>query len=124
MSTLSERLQYIRAMHNLSQAALAKLAKTTQQAIQQAEAGKARNPRYLHHLAQALDIPLEWMMFGEVEDAPPMHAVPEKEADATFDDSAALQDGYQPQEILDSFFSMSEKEQKLLVELMKSRRDK
>ena len=45
MSKLSARLKYIRAHHDLSQAELAEKAGTTQQAIQQAEKGKARQPR-------------------------------------------------------------------------------
>ena len=66
---LSERLIYIRRVTGLSQAQLAAKAGTTQQAIQQAEAGKARNPRYLNKLALDLEIPAEWlsmnMMPGE-----------------------------------------------------------
>ena len=40
---------------------LGKLVGTTQQAIQQAEMGKARQPRYLHVIARELDIPVDWI---------------------------------------------------------------
>lgn len=112
MPKLSERLKYIRAYHNLSQTELADKAGTTQQAIQQAEKGKARQPRYLHRLAQALDIPIDWLVFGKI----------------TGDISQSSQKitGFNElsTDILDSFFSMTEKDQKLIYELMQSRKEK
>ena len=107
MPSLSERLKYVRKLHNLSQAELAVLAKTTQQAIQQAEAGKARSPRYLHQMARALELDVNWMVFGEAVDDqstnPPSQNI-----------------GFE-EEVLDVFRSMPEEEQKLMYELMKSR---
>ena len=111
MPKLSERLKYIRTLYNLSQVELAEKAGTTQQAIQQAEKGKARQPRYLHKLAQSLDIPVEWMVFGTVENALPSS----KKATGLNDQSA---------DVLDSFFSMPKKDQQLIYELMQSRRKK
>lgn len=111
MPKLAERLKYIRAYHNLSQAEMADYAKTTQQAIQQAEVGKARQPRYLHRLAQTLDIPINWMVFGEAvqseaaEYRPAMKGLNDKSVD-----------------VLDNFFAMPKKDQKLIYELMQSRK--
>lgn len=104
---LAERLKYIRVQKGLSQIELAAIAGTTQQAIQQAEAGKARNPRYLHKLALELDIPYEWLT---------MNIQPGKKSTqaAGFTDRG--------KDVLDSFFAMPKKDQTLLLELMKSRR--
>lgn len=104
---LSERLKYIRKIKGLSQIELARLCDTTQQAIQQAEAGKAQNPRYLHKLALVLDIPFEWIT---------MNLVPEK---TKSQNTAGFSD--KGREVLDSFFSMPKKDQALLLELMKTR---
>lgn len=111
MAKLSDRLKYLRAYLNLSQAELANMAGTTQQAVQQAEKGKACQPRYLHQLARELDIPVEWLVFGEMPEEN-NKAVPVTD-DPEFSDKS--------QEILNNFFSMSEKDQQLLSELMKSR---
>lgn len=110
MPKLSERLKYIRAHYGLSQADLADKAGTTQQAIQQAEKGKARQPRYLHKLAQELDISVEWMVFGEAEKN---ILSPQKENSRLNDKSS---------DVLDHFFSMPKEDQKLIYELMKSRK--
>lgn len=111
MPKLSERLKYIRKLYNLSQTELAEKAGTTQQAVQQAEKGKARQPRYLHKLAQELDIPVDWMIFGE-------------ESGGKKSGSSAKGLNDQSSEVLDSFFAMPEKDQKLIYELMQSRRKK
>ncbi len=112
MPKLSERLKYIRAHHNLSQAELADKSGTTQQAIQQAEKGKARQPRYLHSLAQVLDLPIDWVVFG--------HEV--KENDKNPKETNGFND--QSSDVLDQFFSMPKEDQKLIYELMKSRQKK
>lgn len=104
---LSERLKYIRETKGLSQVELAKIAGTTQQAIQQAEAGKARNPRYLHKLALALDIPYEWLT---------MNVMPDRKSKDVGGFSEKGKD------VLDTFYAMPKKDQTLLLELMKSRR--
>jgi len=105
---LAERLKYIRKIKGLSQIELAKLCETTQQAIQQAECGKAKNPRYLHIMAMKLDIPYEWLTMnlvpGKTKPAPGMG----------FSDKG--------KEVLDNFFAMPKKDQQLLLELMKSRK--
>lgn len=103
---LSGRLKYIREIKELSQVELAQIAGTTQQAIQQAEAGKARNPRYLHKLALSLDIPYEWLT---------MNVMPDKK---TRDASGFAEKG---RDVLDTFYAMPKKDQTLLLELMKSR---
>lgn len=111
MPKLSERLKYIRDEFDLSQVELAEKAGTTQQAIQQAEKGKARQPRYLHKLAQELEIDVNWMIFGEVLEKQRLT----KKAMGLSDKSS---------DVLDSFFAMPEKDQKLIYELMQSRIEK
>jgi transcriptional regulator with XRE-family HTH domain len=113
MPKLGDRLIYIRKMYDLSQEELAKKAGTTQQAIQQAETGKARQPRYLHKLAHALDISVEWMVFGDEDKAFKKRGPKSKRG---FEEKQS--------ELIDNFFSMSPKDQKLIMELMKSRQDK
>lgn len=100
---LADRLIYVRRLKGLTQAELADLAGTTQQAIQQAESGKARNPRYLLHLAQALAIPHEWLA---------MNMMPGKGAKGLAE---------KENEVLQSFYAMPRKEQTLMLELMKTR---
>ncbi len=107
---LAERLKYIRKIKGLSQIELANIAGTTQQAIQQAEAGKAQNPRYLHKLALTLEIPYEWLT---------MNLVPAKRAKET-----AKGFSEKGREVLDNFFAMPKKDQSLLLELMKTRQKK
>lgn len=105
---LSGRLKYVRRIKGLSQVELAAICGATQQAIQQAECGKARNPRYLHKMALALDIPYEWLT---------MNLVPEKKTAATgFSDKG--------REVLDNYFALPKKDQQLLLELMKTRKKK
>ena len=106
---LCERLRYIRKVKGLSQIDLAAIAGTTQQAIQQAEAGKAQNPRYLHKIALALDIPYEWLT---------MNMMPDKKEKAT----PAGGFSEKGKEVLETYFSMPKKDQALLLELMKSRK--
>lgn len=106
---LADRLMYVRRLNALTQVELADLAGTTQQAIQQAESGKARQPRYLLRLAQALNIPHEWLA---------MNIMPAK--------GARPQAGFSERtdEVVNSFFGMPKKDQDLMLELMKSRAKK
>lgn len=105
---LSDRLKYIRKNLGLSQAELAELAQTTQQAIQQAETGKALNPRYLPVLSRAIGVPYEWLalnvLTAEQAETKPLSA--------------------QENELLDSFKAMPKKDQNLMLELIKSRAKK
>lgn len=103
---LSDRLKYIRKIKGLSQIELAEICGATQQAIQQAECGKARNPRYLHKMALALDIPYEWLT---------MNLMPSKGLAKT----GFAEKG---RDVLDSFYAMPKKDQELLLALMKSRK--
>lgn len=114
MPKLSERLKYIRKLYNLSQAELAEKAGTTQQAIQQAEKGKARQPRYLHRLAQSLELPIDWLVFGD--------AVSDGEEASTKIKAIGMND--KSSDVLENFFAMPEKDQQLIYELMKSRQKK
>jgi transcriptional regulator with XRE-family HTH domain len=110
---LSDRLKYLREIKQLSQIDLARLAGTTQQAIQQAEAGKARNPRYLHKIAMALDIPYEWLTMNITAAQPSQKQ--EKAAYGLADEG---------QEVLRSFYAMPKKDQDLILALMKNRQNK
>lgn len=111
MPALADRLKYLRQFHNLSQVELAQIAGTTQQAIQQAESGKARQPRYLHQVARALSIPVDWMVLGHAVEGPSKTNVEQE----------GLQD--KASDVLENFFAMPEKDQELIYELMKSRRE-
>ncbi|PZQ45378.1 MAG: hypothetical protein DI551_07515 [Micavibrio aeruginosavorus] len=106
---LAGRIKYIRHIKGLSQVELADIAGTTQQAIQQAESGKAQNPRYLHTLSHALGIPYEWltMNIGAGRNTKPESGFSEK-----------------GREVVESFYAMPKKDQKLILELMKSRQKK
>lgn len=106
---LAERLIYIRRLKDLTQAELADLAGTTQQAIQQAESGKARQPRYLMQLSQALNIPHEWLA---------MNILPRPKNGSKTGFSERTE------EVVSSFFGMPKKDQDLMLELMKSRSKK
>ncbi len=101
---LADRLIYIRKIKGLTQADLARLAGTSQQAIQQAECGQARSPRYLPRLAKALDVAVEWLTLNEMPPAK-KKGLSDKE-----------------DEVLSTFRAMPKKEQDLILELMKSRR--
>jgi transcriptional regulator with XRE-family HTH domain len=103
IKSLAGRLRYIRDEMGLSQAELAALAKTTQQAIQQAESGKARNPRYLPLLAREIGVPFEWLSLNVIEGSAPKH-LSEKDT-----------------EFLQTFKAMPKKEQDFMLDLMKSR---
>lgn len=65
---LTERLKYIRMTRGMSQSEMARLAGTSQQSVQQAESGKARNPRYLPKLARELKVPIEWLTMNILPD--------------------------------------------------------
>jgi len=119
--TLSERLRYIRDIKNLSQAELAQYAGTTQQAIQQAEKGKARHPRYLHTLAKALDLPLEWVLYGQEGEAQ-NESMPSQLVVTGFAESHGSTSPEIKEEVLDNFFNMPKEDQDLMLQLMKSRR--
>ena len=113
---LSERIKYIRACFDLSQEELGKLVGTTQQAIQQAERGQARQPRYLHALARELDLPVEWVIFGEeISEHGQITQKPSTQGKALQDKSF---------DVLEKFYAMPKKDQELLYELMKSRNKK
>ena len=103
--SLAGRLQYIRQELDLSQSALAELAGTTQQAIQQAESGRARHPRYLPLLAQKTGIPFEWLS---------LNAMPQ-------DGEESVILSLRENEVLDKFKDMDKKDQDLILDLMASR---
>jgi transcriptional regulator with XRE-family HTH domain len=107
---LSDRLKYIRLIKGLSQVELAEMATTTQQAIQQAETGKARNPRYLHKLSQALGIPFEWLALNEM----PVAETSRKKIGLSEREN----------EMLQSYRSLPKTEQEIILDIMKARQKK
>lgn len=109
--SLAERIKYIRKIKGLSQIDLAGIAGTTQQAIQQAESGKAQSPRYLHKISMELDVPYEWLTMN----------MQSSKKDKVEKSSGFSEKG---REVLDNFFAMPKKDQNLLLELMKSRQKK
>lgn len=113
MPKLSDRLIYLRKMLGLSQVELANIAGTTQQAIQQAEKGKARQPRYLNKLANELELPVEWVIFGEAQKV---------QNKALRDEGKGFTE--KSSDVLDTFYAMPKKDQKIILELMKSRQEK
>lgn len=101
----------MRRVKGLTQADLAELAGTSQQAIQQAECGKARNPRYLTKLAKSLDIPPEWLSLNEMPDGKAPKASPRGMAE-------------RDREVLQRFNALPRSEQDLIFKLMDARRKK
>lgn len=65
MESMGERVRYMREQTGLSQARLAEMAGTSQQAIQQIESGKTERPRFLHEIAQALGVTIDWLKTGQ-----------------------------------------------------------
>ncbi len=104
---LSERLKYIRQIKGLSQVQLAEMAGATQQAIQQAESGQARRPRYLNELAQALEIPPEWLTMNKMPTQEKIKGLSEKDA-----------------EMMQGFKTMPKGEQKFIRDYIKSKSKK
>lgn len=90
----------------MSQTEIAKLAGTTQQAIQQAESGKARHPRYLNKLAHELGIAPEWLSMNMMPGDKTGKPKGLKEKDSKF---------------LEEFLSLPSKEQQIIRELVKTR---
>lgn len=65
MQSLGERVRHMREQNGISQARLAEMAGTSQQAIQQIESGKTERPRFLHEIAQALGVTADWLRTGK-----------------------------------------------------------
>lgn len=69
--SIGERVKARRIELGLTQAELAVMVKTTQQAIQQLEDGKTQRPRYLPELSSALKRSVKWIMSGGEDDQIP-----------------------------------------------------
>lgn len=61
------RVKHKRDSMGLTQGQLAEKIGTSQQAIEQLEAGKTKRPRYLPELAKALGVTIEWLLDGKDE---------------------------------------------------------
>lgn len=64
MNTLAQRIKYARERRGLTQAALADMVGASQQSVNMAEQGKSKRPRFLHELAQNLDVSVDWLLTG------------------------------------------------------------
>lgn len=62
--SIATRVKSKREALGLTQTDLALMAKTSQQAIEQLENGKTKRPRYLPELADALKVPIDWLLNG------------------------------------------------------------
>lgn len=62
--SIATRVKSKREALGLTQTELALMAKTSQQAIEQLENGKTKRPRYLPELADALRVPIDWLLNG------------------------------------------------------------
>ncbi|MDH0767871.1 MULTISPECIES: LexA family protein [Citrobacter freundii complex] len=62
--SIATRVKSKREALGLTQTELALMAKTSQQAIEQLENGKTKRPRYLPELADALKVPIDWLLNG------------------------------------------------------------
>jgi phage repressor protein C with HTH and peptisase S24 domain len=63
--TLGARVRQCRLSLNWSQAELARRIGVKQQSVDQLESGKVSRPRYIVELAEALNVPLEWLRHGK-----------------------------------------------------------
>lgn len=63
--TIAARVLSRRTELGLTQAEVAEMAGTTQQAIVQLESGKTKRPRYLPELAKALKCDIQWLLDGK-----------------------------------------------------------
>ncbi|MBN8520722.1 MAG: helix-turn-helix domain-containing protein [Alphaproteobacteria bacterium] len=104
---LSDRLKYVRQVKNLTQAECAQMIGTTQQALQQAETGKARQPRYLHMMARVLSVSFEWLAFNDMPSD-----TPERKQNM----KAQLSE--RESDVISQFRSLTKKEQDLILSIM------
>ncbi len=66
MDTLATRLRKARLARKLTQEKLAELAGTSQAVITKIENGRSELPRQLVHIAKALRVPPEWLLYGVI----------------------------------------------------------
>jgi transcriptional regulator with XRE-family HTH domain len=104
---LSDRLKYIRQVKNLTQAECAQMIGTTQQALQQAETGKARQPRYLHMMARVLSVSFEWLAFNDM----PLDMPGKKQ-------NMKAQLSERESDVISQFRSLTKREQDLILSIM------
>ncbi|TXE41401.1 helix-turn-helix domain-containing protein [Serratia marcescens] len=63
--SIGVRVKHRRDSLGLTQGQLAEKIGTSQQAIEQLEAGKTKRPRYLPELAKALEVTIDWLLDGK-----------------------------------------------------------
>jgi transcriptional regulator with XRE-family HTH domain len=64
MKTLAERIKYARLKLGLTQEDVAKEASMTQQGYRDIEIERSKRPRNIQKIAEALNVPLQWLQFG------------------------------------------------------------
>lgn len=64
LSSLANRLRYLRRYRNLTQKVLATRAGAKQSAIQKTESGKSHKPRRIKEIAEVLEVPTVLLQFG------------------------------------------------------------
>ena len=66
---LAGRLTEARRFRGLTQQRLGELCGTSQAVIQKIENGRSLLPRNINKIAEVLDVPVEWLMYGVVGEA-------------------------------------------------------
>lgn len=64
LKTIALRLKWARNNKGLTQMELAKLASVSRDVIQSTEVGKSERPRQIQSIADALEVPAAWLLFG------------------------------------------------------------
>ena len=65
--TFAARVQSARKAKGMSQAKLAEASGVRQQSIASIETGDTERPKRLHEIAKALDVSVDWLLYGDSE---------------------------------------------------------
>jgi len=65
INSVAERLKWARKQKGWTQMDLAKQANVTRDVVVNTETGRSERPRQAQQLADALDIPAAWLLFGK-----------------------------------------------------------
>ena len=75
LPNLAERFTWARKNKGLSQIALARLLRVSQQSIEKVENERVRKPKYLPEAAKILEVPYEWLLSNTPPDASTLNAL-------------------------------------------------
>jgi len=67
LDTIAKRMRWSRERSGMTQEELARKAGTTKDVIAQVEVGRTKRPRQAEQIADALGVPVAWLMFGDSE---------------------------------------------------------